>query len=191
LSVLGLGKIGVLVANAGIKNGMEVIGYDPFLTEENKQQLDPRVKIIEGLEEAISGANIVSVHIPLNGKTRHIIGKEQIAQMLQGVLINYSRDGICDDAAVLEALDKGTLAAYITDFPTKELVGHKKVLCTPHLGASTEESEENCALMISRQIKNYIDYGVVNNSVNFPNLEAFPDSSIRSRWWLSARMLPT
>lgn len=191
LVVVGLGKIGVLVANSGLVHGMEVSGFDPFPTLANIHLLDPRVELSHDLDKVLSGADVVSVHVPLSDKTRHLISAERIARMKKGVvLINYAREGIYDDAAVLLALDRGGVSSYVTDFPTKALLGHSGVVSTPHLGASTAESEENCAMMAASQLRNYLEFGVVVNSVNFPVVEYFPQESTRTRLIVINRDVP-
>ncbi len=182
LAVIGLGKIGVLVANAGIKWGMKVIGYDAFPTNANMHKLDARVEIARRMEEVLAVADVLSVHVPFSVKTKHLIGAAQIALMKDDcILMNYAREGIYDDAAVLEALTIGKVKAFITDFPTRALCENDRVICTPHLGASTVESEENCAVMAAQQLLNYLEYGVVTNSVNFPVVEVFPTQTIKTR----------
>ena len=191
LGVIGLGKIGVLVSNAGIERGMKVIGYDASPTLTNMHRLSPKVEIVRRMEEVFAVADVLTVHVPLSEKTRHLIGANQIALMKTDcILINYSRDGIYDDAAVLEALATHKVAAFITDFPTKALSQNQQVICTPHLGASTAESEENCSLMAARQLKNYLEYGVVTNSVNFPELETFPSQMTRIRLAIASNDVP-
>ncbi|MEI7777144.1 MAG: phosphoglycerate dehydrogenase [bacterium] len=182
IGVIGLGKIGVLVANAGIRRGMKVVGYDAFPTLTNMHQLSAGVEIARRMEEVVAGADILSVHVPLSARTKHLIGANQIALMKTNcILLNYARDGIFDDESVIEALSLEKVASYITDFPTNALLANQKVICTPHLGASTAESEENCAVMACRQLKNYLEYGVVNNSVNFPVVEMFPSNTTHTR----------
>jgi D-3-phosphoglycerate dehydrogenase len=182
LGVIGLGKIGVLAANAGLQHGMTVIGYDPFPTVANVHFLNPKAEIAHKLDDILARADVLSVHVPLSDKTRNLIGAAQLAKAKNGViLMNYARKGIYDDAAVIAALESGKVSNYITDFPTKALLGRSNVICTPHLGASTAESEENCAVMAVNQLRNYLEYGVVVNSVNFPITEAFPESSTRTR----------
>ena len=191
LAVIGLGKIGVLVANAGISRGMHVIGYDPFPTVTNVHQLSSRVELSHKLDEVIRAADVISVHVPLSEHTKNLIGAKQLETLRDGViLINYARKGIYDDAAVLQAVDSGKVQAYITDFPSKALLGKDKVVTTPHLGASTAESEENCAVMAVKQIRNYLEYGVVNNSVNFPVVEVFPQATTRTRIIVINRDVP-
>lgn len=182
LAVVGLGKIGVLVANAGIEHGMNVIGYDPFPTIANVHLLNPKVEIAHKLDDILGQSDVISVHVPLSDKTRHLIGEAQLKRVKSGlILMNYARKGIYDDAAVIAALEAGKVSAYINDFPCKALLGRPNVICTPHLGASTAESEENCAVMAVRQLRNYLEYGIVANSVNFPIIEVYPEASTRTR----------
>ncbi len=191
LAVIGLGKIGVLVANAGIERGMKVIGYDAFPTLTNMHQINPRVEIARHMKEVLEIADVLSVHVPLSEKTKNLIGATQIALMKDDcILMNYARNGIYDDTAVLEAIDRGKVKSFITDFPTKQLLGNKKVVCTPHLGASTTESEENCAVIAVRQLRNYLEYGIVTNSVNFPTVEMFPTQAIKNRLVIVNKDMP-
>jgi len=191
LVVIGLGKIGVLVANAGIDRGMNVIGYDPFPTVGNVHYLSSKVELAHKLEDVLPQADVITVHVPLSDHTRNLIGAKQLQTLKTGVvLMNYARKGIYDDAAMIQSLTDGKVGAYITDFPSKALVAQEKVICTPHLGASTAESEENCAVMAVKQVRNYLEYGVVNNSVNFPVIEAFPQSSTRTRVIVINRDIP-
>src|SRR5690606_27041908 len=191
LAVIGLGEIGVLVANAGVNRGMHVIGYDPCPTLTNAHALDSRVEMSPKLDEVIRDADVISVHVPLSEHTKNLIGAKQLETARDGViLLNYARKGIYDDAAVLAATAAGKVGAYITDFPAKALYGRDKVIMTPHLGASTAESEENCAVMAVKQVRNYLEYGVVHNSVNFPVVEVFPQSSTRTRVIVINRDVP-
>ncbi len=182
LGVIGLGKIGVLVANAGVDRGMNVIGYDPFPTIANFHALNARAEVAHTLEDVVRAADVISVHVPLSDQTRNLIDSKQLQGTRDGViLMNYARKGIYDDAAVLAALQAGKVQTYITDFPSRALLGNDRVICTPHLGASTAESEENCAVMAVKQVRNYLEYGVIANSVNFPVVEVFPQGSTRTR----------
>jgi D-3-phosphoglycerate dehydrogenase len=191
LAVIGLGKIGVLVANAGVQRGMHVIGYDPFPTLTNAHALDSRVEMSHDLDAVIKAADAISVHVPLSEHTKNLIDAKRLATLREGViLINYARKGIYDDAAVLNAVESGKVQAYVTDFPSKALLANDKVICTPHLGASTAESEENCAVMAVKQVRNYLEYGVIHNSVNFPVVEVFPQSTTRSRVIVINRDVP-
>ena len=192
LGVIGLGKIGVLVSNAGVDRGMNVIGYDPFPTVANVHYLSSKVEIVNKLENILRMADVISVHVPLSDHTRNLIGAKQLETAKSGViLMNYARKGIYDDAAVLQSLADGKTGAYITDFPSKALVGSEKVICTPHFGASTAESEENCAVMAVKQVRNYLEYGVVANSVNFPVIEAYPQESTCTRLVVINRDVPS
>lgn len=182
LGVIGLGKIGLLVANAGIERGMKVIGFDAFPTLENMHQLDSRVEVARCIEDIFAVADILSVHVPLTESTKNMIGAPQIVLMKHGcVVINYARSGIYDNSAVLNAIDSGRVEVYITDFSTTALLGNSRVICTPHLGASTDEAEENCAVMACRQLKNFLEFGTVTNSVNFPTLEVGISPAVLTR----------
>lgn len=182
LGVVGLGKIGVLVANAGVARGMKVVGYDPFPTIANVHYLSPEADIVHKLDDILDRADIISVHVPLSDATKHLIGEAALKKAKDGVvLLNFARKGIYDDAAVLKAIEGGKVATYISDFPTRSLLGNPKVITTPHLGASTAESEENCAVMAVKQMRNYLEFGVIANSVNFPVVEIFPQQSTATR----------
>jgi D-3-phosphoglycerate dehydrogenase len=191
LAVVGLGQIGVRLANAGLYRHMKVKGFDPSPALANIHLLAPEVRFCRNLDDAVGDADFVSLHLPLTERTRKLVDKEFIARMKKGaVLVNYSRGPIVDQEAVIEALDNGYLEAYLCDFPTPELVRHEKVLTTPHLGASTSESEENCATMAVNEISNYLKYGNVVNSVNFPNIESTPADKVRSRLVVINRDVP-
>jgi D-3-phosphoglycerate dehydrogenase / 2-oxoglutarate reductase len=191
LGVIGLGQIGVRLANGGVFRHMHVNGFDPAPALANIHQLSPEVRICRTVREAVGDADFVSLHLPLNDRTRNLVNKEFIARMKKGaILVNYSRGPIVEEKAVIEALDNGDLEAYLCDFPTPELVKHNRVLATPHLGASTAESEENCATMAVRELINYFKYGNVVHSVNFPNIESTPTDSIHSRLIVINRDVP-
>ncbi|MGI8948941.1 MAG: phosphoglycerate dehydrogenase [Ornithinimicrobium sp.] len=169
LGVVGLGAIGVLVANAAAGLGMKVLGYDPALSVERAWQLSSAVEQATSLEDLFSRSDMVSTHVPLVPATRGLVGAEQIARMRPGAtVLNFARGGIVDDDAVVAALDDGRLHAYICDFPSPALVAHPKVVALPHLGASTAEAEENCAVMAADQLRDYLVDGTIRNSVNFP-----------------------
>lgn len=169
LGVIGFGAIGILVANAATALGMKVIGVDPFLSPKNASLLDPSVKICATREEIYKNADFITVHVPLTPDTRGMFNKETFAMMKDGaVLINNSRGELVDEAAVIEVLESGKLERYITDFPTANLIGVKNAICVPHLGASTPEAEDNCAVMAARQLSDYIENGNIVNSVNYP-----------------------
>lgn len=191
LGVIGLGQIGVRLANGGVFRYMHVNGFDPAPALANIHQLSPEVRICRSIRDAVEDADIVSLHLPLNDRTRNLVNKEFIARMKKGaVLVNYSRGPIVEEQAVVEALDSGYLDAYLCDFPTPVLVKHPKVLTTPHLGASTAESEENCATMAVKELSNYLQYGNVEHSVNFPNIEATPADKVQSRLIVINRDVP-
>jgi D-3-phosphoglycerate dehydrogenase len=191
LGIIGLGKIGVLVANAGIQHGMRVVGFDAYPTFANMHQLDARVEVARSMEEVLTLADILSVHVPLSDRTRNMIGAPQLSLMKKGcILLNYSRNGIFNEVSVIEALEHNTVEAYITDFPTSALLANDKVICTPHEGASTGESEENCSRMACSQLKNYLEYGLVANSVNFPGLEVGTPQAVRVRLAVVNRDVP-
>jgi D-3-phosphoglycerate dehydrogenase len=182
LAVLGLGKIGLRVANAGIKHGMRVVGFDPFPALENIHQLSAEVVLARSLNELLSEAEILTLHLPLSTKTRGLVNNELLNRLSDGtILVNYSRGEIVAEAAVLAALGSGKLATYITDFPTAAVVEHPQIICSPHLGASTSESEEQCARMAVSQLKAYLEYGTVGRSVNFPTAESIPAANVHTR----------
>ena len=169
LGVIGLGAIGVEVANAALDLGMQVVGYDPAITVRNAWQLSAGVEMEETLDELFQHADFVTCHVPLIDATRGMVSKDRLALMNDGgVLINFARGGVVDDAAAIAALDSGKLHAYVTDFPTPELIQHPKVTALPHLGASTGEAEANCAVMVAENVKDYLENGNIRHSVNFP-----------------------
>lgn len=171
LGVIGLGAIGIAVANAAHALGMNVVGCDPFLSTANALMLNPAVKVVATREELYRRADYITVHVPLTPDTKGMFNEETIASLKDGaVLINNSRGELVDDDAVISALDSGKLGRYITDFPTAKLIGVKNAVCVPHLGASTPEAEDNCALMAAKQLTDYINNGNIVNSVNYPAL---------------------
>jgi D-3-phosphoglycerate dehydrogenase len=171
LGVVGLGAIGILVANVAVAVGMDVIGFDPFLSEANKAKLDPAVKIMGSNEEVMVNCDYLSIHVPLLPDTKDMVDAEMIAKMRDGVrILNYSRDGLVNSEALLDALKSGKVAKYVTDFGNDTILGEENVIVIPHLGASTPESEDNCAVMACNQIKDYIENGNIVNSVNLPAL---------------------
>jgi len=182
IAVLGLGQIGLRVANAGLNHAMRVIGFDPFPSMGNIHQLSAEVILARSMNELLSQAEILTLHVPLSGKTRELVNGDFLARLKDGaILVNYSRGEIAEEPAVLAALDSGKLAGYITDFPSAAIVGHPRVICSPHLGASTSESEEQCATMAVGQLKAYLEYGSVGRSVNFPSAESIPAANVHSR----------
>lgn len=191
LGVLGLGKIGLRVANRGLTAGMRVIGFDPFPALENIHQLSPEVGLARSLNEMLAKVEVLSLHVPLHDKTRGMVDAAFLARLPAGaVLINYSRGEIVDETALIAALDAGHLSRYLSDFPAAAIIGHPKVLCSPHLGASTEESEENCAVMAVGELKSYLEYGNVSRSVNFPTAEMIPAGNVVARLVVINRDVP-
>ncbi|HWP01210.1 MAG TPA: phosphoglycerate dehydrogenase [Methylococcus sp.] len=172
LGVLGLGSIGVRVANTAVALGMQVIGFDPLLTVESAWQLSSSVAKAASIDELIARADFVSLHVPLDERTRGMIDPTRLRLMKKGaVLLNFSRDGIVDEAAVCAALEEGKLGAYVSDFPTPALIGRKGVILLPHIGASTWEAEDNCAVMVADRIRDYLENGNIRDSVNFPTVD--------------------
>ena len=173
LGVIGLGAIGALVANAASRGlGMKVLGYDPFISVESAWSLSTSIRHAGSADEVLEQADYVTFHIPLNDKTRGTINAEMISKMKDGVgILNFSRGELADTAAVIEALESGKLRSYVTDFPSDDLLCRDKVVCIPHLGASTPESEENCARMAAAEIRDYLENGSIHNSVNFPEIQ--------------------
>ena len=172
LGVIGLGAIGVLVANAAMSLGMKVIGYDPFLSVKAALSLKPGVKTVTDVNDLYAASDYITIHVPYNADTKGTIGEKSIAVMKDGVrILNFARGELADTAVVLAAVESGKIACYITDFPSDELIGVKNVICVPHLGASTPESEDNCAVMAASELIDYIENGNIRNSVNFPNAE--------------------
>ncbi len=169
LGVIGLGAIGVEVANAALALGMNVIGYDPKITVRRAWQLSSGVEQAASLEDLFRRSNIVTSHIPLVAETRGLVNAERLKLLKKGaIILNFARHAIVDDAAVVEALDSGQLSTYVTDFPTPQIKGHAKVVCLPHLGASTYEAEENCAVMVADNLRDFLENGNIRHSVNFP-----------------------
>ena len=169
LGVIGLGAIGVLVANAATNLGMEVYGYDPYISVDAAWSLSRSIKHINDINKIYRECDYITIHVPLNDGTRGMVGKEQIMMMKDSaVLLNFARDLLVDEEAVVEALREGHLHRYVSDFPNPVTVGKKGVILSPHLGASTEESEDNCAKAAVRQIRDFIENGNIKNSVNYP-----------------------
>jgi D-3-phosphoglycerate dehydrogenase / 2-oxoglutarate reductase len=171
LGVIGLGKIGSLVADAAIKLGMNVLGYDPDISVEAAWSLSSQVKRAHSIEEVLRSSEYVTLHVPLLEATRNLISAERIKLMKSGaILLNFSRDGIVNNDAVLEALHSKRLRYYVCDFPAKELLREPHVIALPHLGASTREAEENCAVMVVDQVRDFLENGNIHNAVNFPDV---------------------
>ncbi|MCW8955369.1 MAG: phosphoglycerate dehydrogenase [Gammaproteobacteria bacterium] len=172
LGVIGLGAIGVQIANAADALGMRVVGFDPTITVNSAWKLTSSVEQMESADELFKQADFVTFHVPLIESTRHLLNAERIASMPDNaVILNFARDGIVDDDAVLAALESGKLHAYVSDFPSNKLKGHDRVITLPHLGASTGEAEENCAIMIADQLRDFLENGNIRNSVNFPAIK--------------------
>ena len=169
LGVVGLGAIGALVANMAISLGMEVCGYDPYLSVDSALRLNHHVKVVQDIRELYRRADYVTFHLHYTAQTEHMVDAQAFENMKPGVrVINLARGEIVDNQALLQALDKGHVAAYITDFPTNELVKTPHVVAMPHMGASTPESEQNCAIMAVDELKDYLENGNIRNSVNLP-----------------------
>ena len=173
LGVIGLGAIGVLVANAAIGLGMNVLGYDPYMSVRSAWSLSPMVRHAEKPEEVYANSDYITIHVPAIDSTKKMINAEAIAHMKPGVkLLNFARDSIVDETALAAALESGQVDKYITDFANPQSVAMKRAIVFPHLGASTEEAEENCAVMAAQQLQDYLDNGNIHNSVNYPELNA-------------------
>ena len=170
LGIVGLGAIGVEIANAASMLGMDVIGYDPSISKKNAWKISSEVQEALSLEELFSKSDFVSFHVPLVDATKNLLDAKRIALLPEGcVVINMSRDGIVDEEELIKSLDSGKVKYYVTDFPIDEKKNHDRVIALPHLGASTSEAEENCAIMIAKQVKDYLEHGNIVNSVNFPD----------------------
>ena len=179
LGIVGLGKIGCLVADAAIKLGMNVLGFDPEITVDAAWSLPSQVRRAASVNEVLRSAQFVSLHVPLVDATRHLVNDANIGLMRPGaVLMNFSREGVVSETAVLEALAAEKLSAYVCDFPGPELHAHPRVVALPHLGASTREAEENCAVMVVDQLRAYLEHGEISNAVNFPSVTMARES----RW---------
>ena len=180
LGVIGLGAIGVMVANAATHLGMEVIGYDPYLTVEHAWRMSGNVKHVTDLKEIYDKADYITVHVPFNDSTKGMLNKETFMQMKDGVrILNFSRGGLVNEDDISEALESGKVASYVVDFPSEKVLSMKNVVAIPHLGASTPESEDNCAIMASVQLKDFLENGNIINSVNFPNCEMAREGKVR------------
>ncbi len=172
LGVIGLGAIGALVANAALSLGMEVYGYDPFLSVDTALRLDRHVHVVKDVAELYRVSDYVTIHVPYTPDTRHTINADTIAQMKDGVrVVNLARGELVDDEAMMAALQSGKVARYVTDFPNNTITLAPNVVPIPHLGASTPESEDNCAVMAAQQLRDFLENGNIKNSVNFPNVE--------------------
>ena len=172
IGVIGLGAIGVQVANAAVALGMRVVGFDPTITVKSAWKLSSEVQEMSSVDELVKQADFVTFHVPLIEATKNLLNADRIAKMKDGaVILNFARDGIVDDDAVLAAIESGKINAYVSDFPAEKLKGNSKVITLPHLGASTAEAEENCAIMVADQLKSFLENGNIKNSVNFPDIK--------------------
>ena len=172
LGVIGLGAIGVKVANTAVSLGMEVYGYDPYVSVNAAWNLSRSVKHVMNVEEIYADCDYITIHVPLLDSTKKMINKEAFDKMKDGVvLLNFARDLLVDEDALIEALNSGKVKKYVTDFANHTVAGHEGILVTPHLGASTEESEENCAVMAVKEVRDFLENGNIKNSVNFPNCD--------------------
>ena len=180
LGVIGLGSIGVNVANAALDLGMKVIGFDPKVTVNNAWQLSSGVQKVESINEIFQKSNAVSVHVPLVKETKNLVNKENLILLNKySILINFSRAGIVNTDDVIDALDKDILNSYVCDFPEPRFLKNEKIIALPHLGASTREAEENCAIMVIENIKDFLENGNINYSVNFPKASMTRNSAYR------------
>ncbi len=180
LGIVGLGAIGSMVADTALKLGMKVIGYDPEITVDGAWRLPSSVTKANRIEDVLRQSDFITLHIPLIPSTRHLLNTERLALMkTDAVLLNFSRDAIVDDSAIVAALRAKKLKAYLCDFPSPILLGEPSVVALPHLGASTDEAEENCAIMVADQVREYLENGTIMNAVNFPNVEMSRESPYR------------
>ena len=180
LGVIGLGKIGCLVADAAIKLGMKVLGYDPEITVDAAWSLPAQVRKAGTVADVLKNANFITLHVPLVDATRELVNEKNVGLAKPGaVLLNFSREGVVSDPAVLAALDSGQLSWYVCDFPSGRILKHPKVVALPHLGASTREAEESCAIMVADELRDFLEHGNVINAVNFPNVAMERESRYR------------
>ncbi|MGD8873770.1 MAG: phosphoglycerate dehydrogenase [Gammaproteobacteria bacterium] len=171
LGVVGLGAIGVQVANGALAQGMNVVGFDPGITVRRAWQMSSEVRQAASIEELLTHVDYVSFHVPLIDETRHMINAERLKLMRDNaIILNFARNGVVDDAAVVAAIDTGKIYAYVCDFPSNLLKNHPRVIALPHLGASTHQAEENCAIMVAEEVRDFLENGNVRNSVNFPEM---------------------
>ena len=180
LGIVGLGRVGCLVADAAIKLGMQVLGHDPEITVDAAWSLPSQVRRASSVAEVLRGADFVTLHVPLVSATRHLVGADNLGLLRPGAaLLNFAREGVVDAAAVLAALDAQRLAWYVCDFPSPALVRHDRVVALPHLGASTGEAEVNCAVMVADQLRDFLEHGNLANAVNFPAVSMARESAYR------------
>ena len=180
LGILGLGAVGGMVADMALKLGMKVLGYDPEITVDAAWKLSSEVKRVMSVDELFKHSDFITLHVPLIDATRHLVNADRIEMMKHGaVLINFAREGVIDEQAVLDGLDSKKLRAYVCDFPTARMKSHPNVIALPHLGASTQEAEDNCAVMVVDQVREFLDNGNISNSVNFPAVHMPRESAYR------------
>jgi D-3-phosphoglycerate dehydrogenase len=180
LGIIGLGAIGGMVADTALKLGMKVLGYDPEITVDAAWRLSSEVKRAHSVDDVFKHSDFITLHVPLIDATRHMVNAERIHLMRHGaVLLNFAREGIIDEQAVLDGLDSKKLRAYICDFPTARMKSHHGVVALPHLGASTAEAEDNCAVMVVDQVRDFLEHGNIVNSVNFPSVQMPRESANR------------
>ncbi len=180
LGVIGLGAIGVMVANAAKALGMDVLGYDPYISVDAAWSLSRSIVHVNDIKEIFAKSDFITIHVPLNDSTKNTIDEKAVALMKDGVkILNFSRNGLCDNEALIKALESDKISSYVTDFPSADMIGVKNVICLPHLGASTEESEDNCAILAANEIKDFLENGNITNSVNYPNCYAQREFPVR------------
>ncbi|HET8748286.1 MAG TPA: phosphoglycerate dehydrogenase [Ramlibacter sp.] len=180
LGVIGLGKVGCLVADAAIKLGMHVLGFDPEITVDAAWSLPSQVQRAASVEDVLRNSHLVSLHVPLLESTRHLVNAGNVRLLRpHAVLLNFSREGVVDDEAVVAALDARRLGSYVCDFPNRTILGHPHVIAFPHLGASTREAEDNCARMVADQLRDFLEHGNIRNAVNFPPVTMARESNWR------------
>ena len=180
LGVVGLGAIGVRIANAAGALGMNVVGFDPRISIEHAWALSSDVQAVENIEELLAQSDFITFHVPLIDSTRDLINPQSLKKMKdQAVILNFARNGIVNDDAVCDALDSGKLYAYVCDFPSNQLKAQERVITLPHLGASTREAEVNCAVMVADQVRDYLDHGTIENAVNLPNIKLARKGEVR------------
>lgn len=191
LGVIGLGAIGILVANCAVALGMDVIGFDPFMSVTNALKLNPAVKLMKSGEDVMVNCDYLTIHVPLTADTKDMVDADMIAKMKDGVrILNFSRDGLVNSTAVLEAVKSGKVAKYVTDFATDDIIGEENIICLPHLGASTPESEDNCAIMACDELKEYLENGNIVNSVNYPALSLARTNTENVRFCVMHKNVP-
>lgn len=181
LGVVGLGKIGVLVANGAIGRGMNVIAYEPYPSVGNMLMLNNTVSVTQSLDEVIAASDVLTVHVPFMPATKGLLNETNLANFKGSYLLNFARNGIVSEQGINSFLQKNKNNIYLTDFPSKADLSNSQVISFPHLGASTEEAEENCATMAVEQLKDYLEFGIIHNSVNFPTLDSRPAASTKNR----------